>query len=152
MEISGNTGVARRVDPPKILPPLAADLTRSNSVEVLCTWLAEILLTALGVGKLGRNRTGGASHGMAEGRTMAAGGNADQIAYWNADAGEVWAALQEHLDAQLEPHGSKAIEALAPGLGERIIDLGCGSGQTSLALGQPIGSCPSSGILRQLAG
>ena len=71
---------------------------------------------------------------------MAENGNADQIAYWNADAGEVWAALQQHLDAQLEPHGLKTIEALAPRAGERIIDVGCGAGQTSLALAQAIGS------------
>ena len=65
--------------------------------------------------------------------------NADQIAYWNADAGETWAALQEQLDAQLAPFGSKAMEALAPAAGERIVDVGCGSGQTSLALGQAVG-------------
>ena len=67
-------------------------------------------------------------------------GNADQIAYWNADAGEVWAVFQQPLDAQLEPHGLKAIEALAPRAGERIVDVGCGAGQTSLALAQAIGS------------
>ena len=65
--------------------------------------------------------------------------NADQIAYWNADAGEAWAALQEQLDAQLASHGSRAMEALAPAAGERIVDVGCGSGQTSLALGQAVG-------------
>ena len=65
--------------------------------------------------------------------------NADQIAYWNAEAGETWAALQEQTDAQLEPHGLRAMEALAPVAGERIVDVGCGSGQTSLALGQAVG-------------
>lgn len=65
--------------------------------------------------------------------------NADQIAYWNAEAGETWAALQEQIDAQLEPHGLRAMEALAPVAGERIVDVGCGSGQTSLALGQAVG-------------
>jgi SAM-dependent methyltransferase len=65
--------------------------------------------------------------------------NADQIAYWNADAGETWVAMQEQLDAQLEPHGLTAMEALAPAAGERIVDVGCGAGQTSLALGQAVG-------------
>ena len=64
---------------------------------------------------------------------------ADQIAYWNADAGETWAALQEQLYAQLAPHGANAMETLAQAAGERIVDVGCGSGQTSLALGQAIG-------------
>src|SRR3954466_14263264 len=71
---------------------------------------------------------------------MSTSGNVDQIAYWNADAGKVWAALQEQLDAQLEPHGLKAIEALAPVVGDRVIDVGCGSGQTSLALGRAVGN------------
>lgn len=31
--------------------------------------------------------------------------NADQIAYWNAAAGETWVAMQERLDQQLEPLG-----------------------------------------------
>jgi len=65
--------------------------------------------------------------------------NADQIAYWNSDAGEAWAALQEQLDAQLAAHGRRAMDALAPVAGERMVDVGCGSGQTSLALGKAVG-------------
>ena len=76
---------------------------------------------------------------------MAETDNADQIAYWNADAGEAWAALQEQMDAQLLPHGLRAMEALAPAASERIVDVGCGSGQTTLALGQVIG--PSGAVM-----
>ncbi len=65
--------------------------------------------------------------------------NADQIDYWNADAGEMWAALQERLDRQIEPLGRLAIEALSPSLGERVIDIGCGCGQTSLELADRVG-------------
>ena len=66
--------------------------------------------------------------------------NADQIAYWNADGGENWVALQKYMDAQLEPYGLRAMDALAPASGERLLDVGCGSGQTSLALGQAVGA------------
>ena len=66
---------------------------------------------------------------------MAENGNADQIAYWNADAGEVWAVLQQHLDAQLEPHGLKAIEALAPRAGERHGGRGLRSRSDEFGLG-----------------
>lgn len=65
--------------------------------------------------------------------------NADQIAYWNAQAGETWAAQQDKLDRQLEPLGEAAIEALLPRRGERLIDIGCGAGQTTLALAERVG-------------
>jgi SAM-dependent methyltransferase len=65
--------------------------------------------------------------------------NAGQIAYWNAAAGETWAALQERLDRQLEPLGRAAIDALDPAADERIIDIGCGAGQTSLELAGEVG-------------
>jgi SAM-dependent methyltransferase len=70
--------------------------------------------------------------------TETAGGNADQIAYWNAVAGETWASLQDHLDRQLEPLGVRARQALAPRPGERILDIGCGSGQTTLDLAEAV--------------
>ncbi|HRD46456.1 MAG TPA: class I SAM-dependent methyltransferase [Caulobacter sp.] len=65
--------------------------------------------------------------------------NADQIAYWNAQAGETWAAQQEKLDRQIAPLGHAAIDALQPQAGERLIDIGCGCGQTTLELAGEIG-------------
>jgi SAM-dependent methyltransferase len=65
--------------------------------------------------------------------------NADQIDYWNATAGETWAALQENLDRQIEPLGRRAMDALAPFAGERVIDIGCGCGQTTLELARRVG-------------
>ncbi len=69
--------------------------------------------------------------------------NADQIAYWNAQAGETWAAQQDKLDRQLEPLGEAAIEALDPKTGERLIDIGCGAGQSTLALADRVGPAGS---------
>jgi SAM-dependent methyltransferase len=66
--------------------------------------------------------------------------NAAQIDFWNATAGEAWAALQENLDRQIEPLGVLAMEALAPQAGEHVIDVGCGCGQTTLELARRVGA------------
>jgi SAM-dependent methyltransferase len=69
--------------------------------------------------------------------------NSDQVAYWNDAAGETWATLQERLDNQIEPLGMAAIAALAPKAGERVIDIGCGCGQTTMALAGRVGAVGS---------
>jgi SAM-dependent methyltransferase len=69
--------------------------------------------------------------------------NVAQIEYWNAGAGETWAQFQEALDRQVESLGLAAMDGLSPREGERIVDIGCGCGQTSLALAarvRPTGS------------
>jgi SAM-dependent methyltransferase len=71
--------------------------------------------------------------------------NEEQRAYWNEQAGPVWVAFQERLDAQIRPHGELALEALAPGAGERVLDVGCGCGETVLALAERVG--PSGTVL-----
>lgn len=65
--------------------------------------------------------------------------NADQIAYWNAAAGETWVDQQDRLDRQLQPLGRTAMAALDPAADERLIDVGCGCGQTSLELAGEVG-------------
>jgi ubiquinone/menaquinone biosynthesis C-methylase UbiE len=66
--------------------------------------------------------------------------NTDQIAYWNETAGQTWAELQDLLDVQLEPMGAATLDALALRPGDRVIDIGCGCGQTTLALADRVGA------------
>jgi ubiquinone/menaquinone biosynthesis C-methylase UbiE len=70
----------------------------------------------------------------------AVGPNEAQIEHWNGQAGDTWVALHDRLDAQLEPLGRVAQDLAPPGLGERMLDIGCGTGQTTLALCERVGS------------
>jgi SAM-dependent methyltransferase len=66
--------------------------------------------------------------------------NADQIAYWNGPGGQRWADRQQVQDILLQPIADTLIDRAKPEAGERIIDVGCGSGATSIALAQKVGS------------
>jgi ubiquinone/menaquinone biosynthesis C-methylase UbiE len=59
--------------------------------------------------------------------------------YWNSDAGRTWARMQERMDATLTPVTAELLGAAAPAPGEHVLDIGCGSGETTLALAAAVG-------------
>jgi SAM-dependent methyltransferase len=65
--------------------------------------------------------------------------NADQIAYWNGPGGQRWADRQAAQDILLAPVADLLIDRAKPKSGERIIDVGCGSGATSIAFARKVG-------------
>jgi SAM-dependent methyltransferase len=65
--------------------------------------------------------------------------NAEQIAYWNEVSGPKWVSLTDLIDSQIEPLGRAAMERAAVTSGERVLDIGCGCGQTTLALADRVG-------------
>lgn len=67
------------------------------------------------------------------------GPNAEQIRYWNEVMGPQWAAIDTTLSAQIRPHGLRALERLALALGERVIDIGCGGGETTAEIARRVG-------------
>ena len=69
----------------------------------------------------------------------ATGPNAEQIVYWNETAGPKWVALQELLDAQIAPLGLATMDLLGVAAGDRVLDVGCGTGQTSVELARRVG-------------
>ena len=65
--------------------------------------------------------------------------NADQIAYWNGPGGQRWASRQQAQDILLKPVADVLLDRAKPKAGERIIDVGCGSGATTIAFAQKVG-------------
>jgi SAM-dependent methyltransferase len=71
--------------------------------------------------------------------------NADQIAYWNGPGGQRWASRQAAQDILLAPVADILIDRAGPKAGERILDVGCGSGATTIAFARKVG--PSGHVL-----
>lgn len=62
---------------------------------------------------------------------------------WTGRSGEVWRDNQSRLDRMLAPYGAAAIAAASPVPGERVLDVGCGSGATTLELAARVGASGS---------
>jgi SAM-dependent methyltransferase len=59
---------------------------------------------------------------------------------WNGDSGERWAANLDRLDLMLQDFGQAALVAAAVQSGERILDVGCGSGTSTFMLAEQVGA------------
>jgi ubiquinone/menaquinone biosynthesis C-methylase UbiE len=68
------------------------------------------------------------------------GANAEQIEYWNRQAGPKWVRFEAMLDAQIAPFGLEAMQRGGVAAGERVLDVGCGCGQSSLQLAERVGA------------
>src|SRR5438552_10684144 len=66
-------------------------------------------------------------------------GNSEQIAEWNGALGQRWAAMQREIDGIVVPFGEAALGTAAPQPGERVIDIGCGCGDTSIEIARMVG-------------
>jgi len=71
--------------------------------------------------------------------------NADQIAYWNGPGGQRWASRQQAQDILLAPVLDILVGRAGAKSGERIVDIGCGNGSTTLAFAREVG--PSGHLL-----
>ena len=65
--------------------------------------------------------------------------NLDQQKFWNEVKGEFWVNLKERIDSLLFPFGEAALEELAVKPGERVLEIGCGTGASSMRLSNLVG-------------
>jgi SAM-dependent methyltransferase len=64
--------------------------------------------------------------------------NEEQTALWNGPGGRGWVELQDLLDRVYQPVEDLLVEAVQPGPG-RALDVGCGTGGTTLAIARRLG-------------
>jgi SAM-dependent methyltransferase len=65
--------------------------------------------------------------------------NADMLAFWNGKGGHTWVARQEHTDITLSPVMDALLAFAAPRAGERVVDIGCGCGASTLEFARAVG-------------
>jgi SAM-dependent methyltransferase len=69
----------------------------------------------------------------------AAGPNAEQIRFWNEVNAAKWIRFQRAIDDQIGSLGRLAMDKAAIRVGERVLDVGCGCGDTTLELARRVG-------------
>src|SRR5258706_1302990 len=65
--------------------------------------------------------------------------NADQLAFWNGSGGHTWVARQQHTDITWARVTEGWPACAAPRTGERVLDIGCGCGATTLEFARAVG-------------
>lgn len=63
-----------------------------------------------------------------------------QREYWNSKVGDEWARQAGLMDAMLKPITDAGFARLQLALGERVLDIGCGAGATTLVAGEHVGA------------
>ena len=65
--------------------------------------------------------------------------NKDQSDYWNGEVGQRWAAYHQALDAAFAPFTEALFAGAALDPGDRVLDIGCGAGDTALIAARRVG-------------
>lgn len=66
-------------------------------------------------------------------------GDNPQAAHWNGAAGQAWVEGQALMDRVLQPYEDRLVEAVPPGFDGSVLDVGCGTGSTTLAYARRLG-------------
>jgi SAM-dependent methyltransferase len=65
--------------------------------------------------------------------------NEAEVSYWNSAGGRRWVERQQSQDVVLGPILQATLERAQVGQGERVVDIGCGTGASSIALAERVG-------------
>ena len=65
--------------------------------------------------------------------------HAEQIRYWNENGGARWLANHDTIGRQIAPLGLEAIERAAIAPGARVLDVGCGCGDSTFEIARRVG-------------
>ncbi len=65
--------------------------------------------------------------------------NTDMAEYWNGRPADVWVTEAERFDSMLARFGRRLLTATVLEPGERVLDVGCGNGATSLEAARAVG-------------
>jgi SAM-dependent methyltransferase len=64
---------------------------------------------------------------------------AEQAAYWNGPGGEGWLLAYQRIQRAIGDIGELGLSAAAARAGEHVVDIGCGTGDTTAALARAVG-------------
>jgi SAM-dependent methyltransferase len=65
--------------------------------------------------------------------------NKDQEEMWNGAGGKAWVRAQTLLDAAFQPFADILVETVTAARAKSVLDIGCGTGATTLAMAQALG-------------
>jgi SAM-dependent methyltransferase len=72
--------------------------------------------------------------------------NQDQADHWNGEEAEHWVAEQARYDDMLSPFVDMLLEAAHVGSGDRVLDVGCGCGATTIAAARAAAPARATGV------
>ena len=64
----------------------------------------------------------------------------EQASLWNGPSGDVWVQQQPVLDQMFQPLAALLVDAVRDSHARRVLDVGCGTGATTLAAAQQLGA------------